>query len=216
MDGARLEPAGGADRLDLIGGQLCLDFVNTVGAHDTDQPEEHLRNYADLVAWSRHAGALTADEARALLDAAARRPAEAATALTRAVALREALYRLFSRIAAGAEPAEDDLASVNAALAAMLARSRLVPAAGGFTWAWAGPADALDRPLWPVLHSTADLLTTGELQRVRECAGEGCGWLFVDLSRNRSRRWCDMRDCGNRAKARRHYQRRAGRESPRA
>ena len=66
---------------------------------------------------------------------------------------------------------------------------------------------ALDRPLWPVLRSAAALLTSDDIARIRECAAERCAWLFIDHSRNRSRRWCDMRDCGNRAKARRHYAR---------
>ena len=63
---------------------------------------------------------------------------------------------------------------------------------------------ALDRMLWSIAHSGAELLTTGDLSRLRECGGEECGWLFEDTSRNRSRQWCDMQDCGNLAKVRRY------------
>jgi predicted RNA-binding Zn ribbon-like protein len=62
--------------------------------------------------------------------------------------------------------------------------------------------------LWPIVDAAADLLVRGEPERIKTCGSATCGWLFLDLSRNRSRRWCDMKDCGNRAKARRHYARR--------
>ncbi len=200
--------ASGAVALSLIGGRLCLDFANTVGSHAGEHPNEYLRSYRDLVAWSRHAGILTDAEERHLLEAAEGRPGEAGVVLERAVALREAIYRIFSAVAAGRVPDEADLETLNVALARALVHARIVPAGDGFAWAWRDEQGALDRMLWPVARSAADLLTDGELDRVRECANDTCGWLFLDLSRNRSRRWCDMRDCGNRIKARRHYQRR--------
>ena len=197
-----------AATLDLVGGRLCLDFANTVGAHDTDHPREHLTSYADLVAWSQHAGVLTTAQAQPLLRAGEDRPTAAAAVLARAIALREAIYRVFSAVAAGRAVEDADLGTLNGALAEALARSRIVATADGFAWGWTPSPDALDQMLWPVARSAAELLTEGELARVRECGGDGCGWLFLDLSRNHSRRWCDMQDCGNRAKARRHYQRR--------
>ncbi|MBI4413448.1 MAG: CGNR zinc finger domain-containing protein, partial [candidate division NC10 bacterium] len=84
-----------------------------------------------------------------------------------------------------------------------------------FAWRWTGDGQRLDRMLWAVTRSAADLLTSGELAAVRECEAETCAWLFMDRSRNRSRRWCDMKACGNRAKARRHYERKkAGHGTP--
>ena len=77
----------------------------------------------------------------------------------------------------------------------------------GFTWLWAEGGKALDCMLWPIARSAADLLTEGPLAAIRLCEGRDCGWLFLDTSRNRTRRWCDMRICGNRAKARRHHER---------
>jgi predicted RNA-binding Zn ribbon-like protein len=106
-------------------------------------------------------------------------------------------------------PAAADLARLNAALAAALPHLRLAPRAGGYDWVWDGRGDDLASPLWPILRSAADLLASPDLARVRECDGEDCTWLFLDYSRNRSRRWCSMASCGNRAKARRHYQRHA-------
>src|SRR5260221_3971430 len=98
---------------------------------------------------------------------------------------------------------------MNSDLPASLAHSRLVPAAVGYSLHWPAQPDALDRMLWPVAYSAADLLTNPELlSRVGECADDrGCGYLFLDMTKNRSRRWCDMKDCGNRAQAQRHYER---------
>ena len=100
-----------------------------------------------------------------------------------------------------------DLAALNAALSKVLANACLVPAEDGFAWAWGGEDAALRRVLWPIVRSAAELLTSDKLDRVGQCAGDSCGWLFLDTSRNRSRRWCEMEHCGNRAKARRHYRR---------
>lgn len=199
---------------DLSGGALGLDFANTWS--DRGRPEtDGLRGYADLLAFARQAGSLDEGEAARLAARSEREPGAAAAAFGRALDLREALYRLFSAAAAGRPPAAGDLALVNAALPEALARLRLEPRGSGFGWAWEEKAaEPLDAPLWPVLRSAAELLTSEELPRVRECAATSCTWLFVDRSRNRSRRWCSMETCGNRAKAHRHYRRRSGAERP--
>ena len=200
-----------AGNLCLLGGRLCLDFANTADWHASGHPLEFLNAYPDLVTWSRHVGILHEDEARELNRATARRSGEAAQVLARAVGLREAIYRIFSRAAAGRRPESPDLAVLNGALAEAYARLRIVPTKDrGYAWEWAGE-DALDRMLWPVVRDAGELLTADDLGRVRECASDdGCGWLFVDTSRNRRRKWCDMSSCGNRAKAKRHYEKKSG------
>lgn len=194
----------------LSGGRLCLDFANTVSWRSSARPAERLRSYIDLVSWSRQAGLVTAGEARRLGRGAARRSAEAARVLKRAVEGREAIYRIFSRIADGLPPAPADIARLNAQVSGALRRLGVVLKGGGFSWEWKGDPDSLDRMLWPVARSAADLLTSGGLGRLRKCGADNCGWIFLDTTRNRSRRWCDMRVCGNRAKARRHYRRTKG------
>ena len=191
----------------MLGGHLCLDFTNTVSGRDDGVIKDHLDNYTDLVTWSRQAGILDERGAQHLLEEAADFPAEANEVLIRAIALREAIYQIFSALAAGQQPRKDDLLTLNAELAQAMSRVRIVPAPQGFDWDWMGAEFEMESVLWPIARSAADLLTAGDLARVRECAGHTCGWLFIDTSRNRSRRWCDMSDCGNRAKARRHYAR---------
>ena len=198
-----------AATLQLVGGEVSLDFANTVGNHRSDQPSDHLGHYAGLVAWSRHAGVISNRVAEQLLDQAAQRPAAAKSVFQRAVALREAIYRIFTAIATGASPKSTDLDLLNETLANAMQHSRVTSTKDGYRWDWSDEI-ALDRMLWSIARSAADLLTLGNLDRVSQCGDEECGWLFVDTSKNHSRRWCDMNDCGNRAKARRHYQRVVG------
>ncbi len=209
--GARARPGGVATPrgfpFELTGGHLCLDFVNTVDGRRSTRPKELLEDYHSLVSWGAQSGAIAARERPPLLSGAARRPADARKTLDRARALREALFAIFSDIAAGREPSPRTLQPLQDALPGTLGRLRLLPAKKAFAWVWADDARSLDRILWPVVRSAADLLTSGERDRLRQCAGDTCAWLFMDRSRNGTRRWCDMSICGNRSKARRHYRR---------
>jgi predicted RNA-binding Zn ribbon-like protein len=194
-----------AETVKLLGGCPCLDFVNTVDWRTSDHPRELLTTYADLVKWSAHARILSFSQARRIMQEASRRPTQARKITKRAIALREALYRIFSEISREVKLGEKDMAGFNAELSLALTRSQIVPAGKGFAWAPSDPDSALDCMLWAVVRDAADLLTSEALARVGECAGDGCGWLFLDTSKNRSRQWCSMDDCGNRAKARRFY-----------
>jgi predicted RNA-binding Zn ribbon-like protein len=196
-----------AANIELLGGRLSLDFANTVDWHASQHPVEFLTSYSELAAWSVHAGILIQEEGEHLRREAAARPVDAEAVLSRAISLREAIYRVFSAISHGLQPEESDLAVFNEELAGLLAKSRLGWLGDGLGWRWAGKECALDRMLWAVVWDAADLLTSGQLDRVGQCADHRCGWLFLDTSRNRSRRWCSMAYCGNRAKAKRHYQR---------
>ena len=193
-----------AGALDLAGGDLCLDFTNTVSSRGAPGEHDYLDSYDDLLAWGAHAGALDGGVAARLGEAAAVRADEARAVLARARALREALYRIFAAHAAGRIPAPGDLALLNTELSRALAQRRIAHAAGAFAWEWEERRPALDRVLWPVALAAADLLVSGELARVHQCENGTCGWLFVDRSKNRSRRWCSMKDCGNVTKVRRY------------
>ena len=196
------------DKLDLESGWLCLDYANTADWHASDQPEEHLTSYADLVGWAQSIGLIDESTARRWLDEGDRRPDEAAETLDRAIGLREALYRVFTALTTGDHPDADDLSIVNRALADALPHQRLTTRPVGIAWEWEEPGAALEWFLWPVSRSAADLLTSSpDLERVGVCEDDdGCGWLFVDASKNHSRRYCGY-GCANRAKARRHYAR---------
>lgn len=197
----------------LVAGDPCLDFVNTVGGREPAGPSpgtrvvaDKLMTYLDLVAWGRHAGLLTDAAARRLVGEAGKSPREAARVFARATALREALYRTLRSLIEGTRVRPADLAIVNTELAAARSQERLAAGRHGLRWEWPEP-EGLDAALWPVSRVAAALFASPHVSRLHLCGGEGCGWLFLDRSRNRSRRWCAMEDCGNVAKVRRFRQR---------
>lgn len=194
----------------LIGGELCLDFANTLYGHDESPIHEYLWDYRDLVLWSRHAGILEEQKAWLLLQAADQNPAGAEAVFRGAIALRETLFRLFADIAHERLPQAADLEQVHATWQADLSHSRLVQTSSGFKLGWQDGA-ALDCMLWQITDSTIKLLTSDKLDRIKQC--RGCDWLFVDRSRNHLRRWCSMDQCGNRSKMRRRYQREKAQKS---
>lgn len=184
----------------------CLDFANTVVWRGTDDPKESLMVYGDLLLWCVYAGCLEADEARDLENLAQRDLKSAQQVLERARELRESLYRVCLAVHENEPVADKDVQCLNDHLAPALSQQRLIRTKSGFTTTWSDAAD-LSRPVWPIVQSAFELLTSDDLNRVHRCGDATCGWLFFDTSRNHSRRWCEMKDCGNRAKARRFYAR---------
>lgn len=192
---------------DINAETLCLSFANAFNIGDNDEHEEMFKQYPDLVEWAQLMEVINTPVAQSLLDEADQRPDEAIAVLQSAWLLRQAIYRIFASIAHHKPPAPDDLDALNAALSDTLTHQRIVSNEDVFIWGW-DDAAALDQMIWPVIRDAADLITGDSLDRVGQCADVGgCGWLFLDISRNRSRRWCSMETCGNRAKAMRHYQR---------
>jgi len=209
-----VDSVGREKRFKFRGGVPCLDFVNTLAWRLTDRPVEYLGSYEDLLEWERQAGLLAPDETEALSGRAATHPEEARGMLSRAVAVREEIHQVLSAAIAAEPRDESALLALNRELSGAFSRLRVVPAASdAYVWAWerGGEGDGgplLERPLWPVVRSAAELLTSSpKLGRVKVCAGEGCGWMFLDESRNASRKWCDSRDCGNRERVRQHLAR---------
>jgi predicted RNA-binding Zn ribbon-like protein len=201
--------------LRFLAGKLCLDFVNSVENRAGSNPEEFLTSYTDFVEWGQHRNLLDGPDADRLLAVAAERSAEAAAAFETALALREALYRVFHSLATGADPDADDLVAVQRLYAEAITHARLRPHEGRYGWEWSlDEADPDPQSLiWPIAFSAVELLTEGERSRIRVCANpDGCGWLFFDSSKNGSRRWCSMEGCGSQVKMRRQYAKRARRE----
>ena len=192
---------------DLTGGLLCLDFANTVDDRTEIHPQELLMSFKDLVSWSQQSQVVTEQEAQQLLEKAEQHPSEATRVLKRAVEVREAIFRIFKAVAEDESPGDEDLVTLSAVVAEAQKHAQIVPGTHGFRWDWAGKPNDLDCMLWPVVRSAADFLTSEDLDTVRVCASDSCNWLFIDTSKNHSRRWCNMKSCGNREKARRFYTR---------
>ena len=190
---------------DGSGNFLCLDFANTWGDR-SDPGSDKLTSYEELLRWARRAKIVEDGECRALEELARRDETESSGMLEAAIELRDTIFRLFSAAAAGEAPSERDVADLDAALDAV-PRRRLYRGGGCCEWEWPADAPDLRQILWPVVLAAAELATSSEVSRIRECAAPDCNWLFLDSSRGGRRRWCDMATCGNRAKARRYYDR---------
>ena len=194
---------------DLSGGVLCLDFANTISRRKiVAQSTDRLRGYDDLVAFAQQSKILSPKQAEDLQAHARRHLIKAKDALRKAICRRENIYRVFSALAVRKAAHSADVRLINDFAVGALNHRQLKRADGHYRWEWQWNGKELfDRILWPIAQSAADLLTSPELAAVRMCEAPDCAWLFLDQSRNHSRRWCDMKVCGNRQKARRHYRR---------
>jgi predicted RNA-binding Zn ribbon-like protein len=190
---------------ELTGGRLCLDLTNTRDERPTEHPRELLREYNDALDWGSQAGALSRADTQRLRQHAAAHPVAAAEALVRLIDAREVMFEIFSALARTRPVPSAPLETLNTLIAETCSRRRVKRMRGRFEWEWR-PTETpdVDRPLWAAVWSAVDLLTSSELDRIRQCEGAGCAWLFMDTTKNGTRRWCDMSVCGNRAKARRH------------
>jgi predicted RNA-binding Zn ribbon-like protein len=194
---------------DRVGGRPALDFLNTVDPRHSEPRREYLTDYAALLAVADGLATALPAPVSVLQALAVADPAAAEAAHRTAVELRESLYAVFAAALTRQPGPTADLAVVNAQLCRATEHHLLLPDPdGGVRDGWVDQ-EQLDSPLWPVLIDAWDVLTTQLIARVRECPGEQqtCGWLFLDTSRSGTRRWCDMRTCGNRAKVRSHYTR---------
>lgn len=189
----------------FIGNALCIDFVNTLTWRGTPWPHDYLRSYGDLVAWSRRAGILDEAEAADLQKKAGKDRRRGDTVLGAARELREAIHGLITSAARGKGHAAADIAALNRVLAKAPRRHGLAKGDAGFVWKLSERPRTLDVMLFPIAESAGQTLVAAEAARLKSCASPECGWVFLDTTRGNRRRWCDMADCGNRVKARRHY-----------
>ncbi len=190
---------------ELTGGNLALDFVNTVDSRPTDHPNDLLPTYNELFSWSRQAKVRTRLEELNLIKKADRHPGEAEAVRKAAIALRELLFQIFNSVIDGKKIPEDAFAKLNKYVQRSSNSYELVRSKDGFSWECNADLLAFDSILWPVVHSAVELLTSSNIDKLRRCAADNCDWLFLDMSKPANRRWCDMTVCGNRAKAHRFY-----------
>jgi predicted RNA-binding Zn ribbon-like protein len=190
----------------LKGGNLALDLANTRDTGPDGKPGfDRLLDFEHVLAWAVRAGALSTEAAEDSASRAALRPAEAAAALGRARALRTDIFEVFDAIAQDHDPPNPSLDSLRGTQGEAIARGSLVRRGDAFVWDWSNDED-LQSVLWPVVHSAMELLTSRDLQRVKSCGR--CSWLFLDATKNRSRRWCSMEGCGTNEKSERFIARR--------
>jgi len=189
-------------------GDLSLDYANTLDWHASENPIEQLNSYDDFVAWGVQAQLISEQSGRHLRQKALKQPEKYAAFLKQAITVRESIYSIFSRRYSGKPLPENDLQVLNSVVQQAMSHLQLVPIDGKIKLDWMPDVNASVRILWSVARAAAELLTSDKAKRVRECEDDrGCGYLFIDQTKNHSRRWCSMDSCGNRAKAHRHYTR---------
>ncbi len=188
---------------DLIAGNVCLDFVNTLDDRHI-KPKELLEQYSHLARFGEDTGLLDPSQADQLVKRASKSPDRAEAALRRAKELREAIHDVFWALINHRPVPAEALATLNADARIAAEHLRLVPIDGGFQWRF-DDLDDFDSLRWQIARSAADLLASDHLAFVRACLAKDCEWFFLDTSKNHHRRWCDMKRCGNRAKVRKFY-----------
>ncbi len=195
----------GPEPFKLYAGHPALELVNTLDLRFSDQAVDLISTYKDLLRLATQLELLTAEQARKLGRSVAEK--EAQRVLASAARLREALAAvLYARIEGGKIPsAQIQLLEQQFHAAAM--HRRLAAGDGHLEWSWSGVERQAEIPLWMLAQAASDLLVSSDAELVKDCGDPTCRWLFLDVSKNHTRRWCDMKTCGNRMKARRHHAR---------
>jgi predicted RNA-binding Zn ribbon-like protein len=199
-------------RFELIAGALCLDFINTLDDRFLSQPKELLASYLDLARFAEDTRILDENRVDRLFAMSQEWPEQAQRALEAAIQLREAMHAVFWAIVQKKPVPTGQLYLLNEYIQEAAQHATLVQVNAGFEWRFDDARNRFETPLWPIARSAADLLASGQLGLVRACASKTCQWLFLDVSKNHRRRWCDMTKCGNRAKVRRFYSRKKKKE----
>jgi predicted RNA-binding Zn ribbon-like protein len=195
------EPKRTLETLELVGGALCLDFANTLNSRR--EPEhDYLLTYSDLVGWAGKVEILSGQQVRNLKQRETQDVNKAVKALEKGRIAREIIYRIFSAVANKSKPREDDLSAITRLYEEAIANGQHIQVDNHYEIAWKAD-ETLDAFLWRIVSSAENLLLSEELSRVKECPN--CGWLFLDTSKNQSRRWCSMNTCGARDKMRRYH-----------
>ena len=196
----------------MVAGHLALDFANTIDDPDGPARFDHIATFPGLLSWSVRAGALSPQRAQRLQRAAANQPRAAAAALKKAHTLRHVLSSTLTAVATRRGSATTHWAQLQPFVSDAISHAEIRPITGDRVYQLAWPhSDDLSAMLWPIAQAALALLTGPDLHRVKRCAG--CPWLFLDQSKNASRRWCAMNDCGTQEKIRRYVARRAERRS---
>ncbi len=195
----------------LFAHHVALDFVNTLDdRYAPTGPAELLTSYERLLAFCEQAGLLNSLETRRLKRSAGESNTQAV--LERAKRLREALFAIFTAASQGAPPPDSALDILNQLLVETHCARVIVSDPPRYIWQTEGSDLEPTTPLGRIADAAAALLTSADVNHIKECGSATCRWLFLDRSRNHSRRWCDMKTCGNRTKASRFHAREKERE----
>jgi predicted RNA-binding Zn ribbon-like protein len=186
----------------LDGGNLSLNFVNTVYDRHGPPYEGYLHNYLDLITWSHYTGAINTSQKKRLLEISRKNQDQANQIYKSSIQLREAIYEFIVSMIDREDVPPVNMPLINQWLSKAFSNLELTQLENRFVLDWKTENFGLESVLWPIIRSFVDLITSDDRKRIKQCSN--CGWVFVDNSKNKSRRWCSMEICGNRVKAQRH------------
>jgi predicted RNA-binding Zn ribbon-like protein len=189
----------------LFAGHPALELVNTLDLRFSTETIELLAAYGDLLHFVAQLRLLTPEQARRLRRTVGEK--DARRVLSSTIELREALASLLYGRIDGGKPQASQVETLEKHFHAAALHRRLLTANGQLVWTWSGVEQQAEIPLWKLAQVASDLLLSSDAERVKDCGDPTCRWLFLDTSKNHTRRWCDMKTCGNRMKARRHQAR---------
>ncbi|MGO9434105.1 MAG: CGNR zinc finger domain-containing protein [Terracidiphilus sp.] len=200
--GNRVRVAISDRRFELIAGDPALDLVNTLDwRFRASGAEELLTSYGDLIGFCEQSGVLTAKQVRSLRREVS---ASAGEKVLRAVReLREAASEFLYAELEGRKAAVATIVALEGIFKDARRHQRLRRGGATLQWDWPEGEVAADLPVWVLALRAEELMTSERIEALRECGNAECRWLFLDTSKNHTRRWCDMKVCGNRMKARR-------------
>ena len=187
----------------LDGGSYCFDFANTVHSRRDEDTYDYLNTYEDVIDWSERVNLLPKDRLQKLREYAAADKKEAIQKLKEIIEKRELLYVILSSIIQNKNIDETKIGEFNKFLSESLSHLRLRINKQNIIIEWQQDKIDLTEPLWAVYKDAYDIITTAQLDRIKEC--KACGWVFIDKSKNNSRTWCNMQTCGSIDKAKRYY-----------
>lgn len=187
-----------------VGGDLALDLANTIDFRGTAKAVDHIASLEGVLAWSVKAGVIDLDAAELFGLEASKNQSVTDRLVTDISHLRDAIFHVGSAVADGTEPPEEHLKILHNCAHAALGAARLHPGAGRKATINFEGGDCYAAIIGPVAWAALQLFTSDRIDRLKQCPPDDCRWLFLDQTKNKSRRWCEMATCGNRAKARKH------------
>src|SRR6476660_4150937 len=191
-----------AGKLDLVGGELALDFANTSSGRGSPSHQEHLRDFEALIEWTEHARVMAPPDCALARAVMAGHPKRARALFARVLEARELIWMIGTALAEQRPVSQKLSASHTAVHAESFRFAEMKMRDGAYIWTWDPRRNVEAAILGPITLSALTLLMEKDLSRTKRCAGMECGWLFFDTTKNSCRRWCEMRVCGNRAKVR--------------
>lgn len=187
---------------ELTGGHPALDLVNTLDWRFRESgPEELLEDYGDVVRFAEQTGLISGADGRKLLRTVPAIKGERVLAAVRE--LREAAADVLYAAVEGKNPTGAAVKRLENCIASAREQQELGWKDNKLEWSIQQTGSLPTVPLWLLTVSTEALVISEQMRLLRECGNAECRWLFLDVSKNHTRRWCDMKICGNRMKARR-------------